>query len=219
MAGAAALGALGKPGGGAAAGEPGLALDGIFPGHFGEWQIDARSSNFVRPPTTEGKAYGLYDQVLERVYANTAGERMMLSVAYGREQSAGMQLHRPEVCYRFGGFRVEDVHPARINLAGRTLPVTQLLATKPGRSEPLTYWATLGDELVESRIGFRWRQLTNGLQRRLLDGMLVRISSIDADAQRAYLRQAQFASALVTAVPSRWLAKVVGQPATDQPAG
>ena len=214
MGGAAALAALGKPTVTTSGGSP-LDLDRLFSSRFGDWQADVLSNSFVRPPVQEGKAYGLYDQILERTYVDARGERMMLSVAYGREQSASMQLHRPEVCYRFGGFQVEGIHPASIAVGGEKLPVTRLHAVKPGRSEPLTYWATLGDELVDGRLSFRLRQLSFGLRRRTLDGMLVRVSSIDDDVDRAYERQAAFSSALVRALPIGQRAKVIGRVAAS----
>jgi len=220
MGSAAALATLAKPSHIATPGEPTINLDALFPKRFGAWHLDGGFSSFVRPPTTEGKVYGLYDQVLERVYVDGTGQTMMLSVAYGREQSAGMQLHRPEVCYRFGGFEVKNVHSARLTLADRTMPVTRLLASKPGRNEPLTYWATLGDELVQGRIAFRLRQLSLGLQRQLLDGLLLRVSSIDDDTPGAYARQARFSEALVQAVPAAWRGKVIGKSiVADQSAG
>ena len=77
----------------------------------GVWRLDPVSSGMVRPAFEAARQFQMYDQVLERTYVHPSGLRMMLSVAYGRQQSVGLQMHRPEVCYRAGGFRVSDVTP------------------------------------------------------------------------------------------------------------
>lgn len=178
----------------------GLRLEQLFPASIGGWQIDRRSDVFVRPSGDRGRVYGVYDQVLERVYVRPDGARIMLSVAYGNAQSTGLQMHRPEICYAGGGFQVRGMHQATLQSAGRFLPVTRLHAAKPGRSEPITYWTVLGGEVVKDASGFRWRRLSSSLRGQLLDGMLVRISSIDADPARAYAMHEHFAQALLAAI-------------------
>lgn len=182
----------------------GLRLEQLFPASVGAWQIDQQADVFVRPSDDRGRVYGVYDQVFERVYAGPDGARIMLSVAYGNAQSTGLQMHRPEICYAGGGFQVRGMHQATLRSAGRSLPVTRLHAAKPGRSEPITYWTVLGGEVVKDGSSFRWRRLSSSLRGRLLDGMLVRISSIDPDPKRAYAMHERFAQALLAAIePSR----------------
>jgi EpsI family protein len=142
----------------------------------------------------------MYDQVLERTYIDREGRRLMLSVAYGRQQSVGLQMHRPEVCYRAGGFQVQDVVPATIQVAGRSLPVTQLQAHMDGRAEPITYWRLLGQGVVTDDSSFKLRQLSLGLHGRVLDGLLVRVSSIDRDTEGAHRLQARFADQMARAM-------------------
>ena len=134
----------------------------------------------------------------------------MLCVAYGSEQSPALQVHRPEVCYAAGGFRIEDVHGAQIELAARRLPVTRLWASMPGRSEPITYWIVLGDRVVADSGAFRWRQVMSGLRGEIGDGMLVRVSSIGRDAQAGYRTHARFASALSAVIPGAYHDRVLG---------
>ena len=214
MAGAAVLAEVGKPRRSAAQ-EAALAirLEDVFPRAIGDWQVDAARDMFVRPADQQGKVYGFYDQVLERVYLDPEGEQVMLSIAYGAEQSASLQLHRPEICYVGGGFKVKGLHNAALALAGQAVNVTRLHAMRPGRSEPITYWMVLGGESVRNGGSFRLRQLTHGLRGHLFDGMLVRISSIDPDAQRAYQVHERFARALAGAVEPGMRARVIGRAA------
>jgi EpsI family protein len=163
----------------------------------GEWQPDPVSVGFVRPAFEQAKKFQMYDQVLERVYVNPAGERVMLSVAYGRQQSVGLQMHRPEVCYKAGGFEVGPVSAGQVDLPGHVLPVKRLVATMPDRQEPITYWRLLGDQLVTDEVRFKLDQIAAGIKGRGIDdGLLVRVSSLGADAEAAWRLQAAFVQAL-----------------------
>jgi EpsI family protein len=211
MAGAAVLAEVGKPRRSEAeAAALAIRLESVFPRAMGGWQVDATRDMFVRPADQQGKVYGFYDQVLERVYVGPEGEQVMLSIAYGAEQSASLQVHRPEICYAGGGFKVQGLHREAMALAGQSVSVTRLHATRPGRSEPITYWTVLGGEAVQDGGSFRLRQLAFGLRGHMLDGMLVRISSIDADAQHAYQVHERFAQALAAAIDPAMRPRVIG---------
>ncbi|MGS0759311.1 exosortase C-terminal domain/associated protein EpsI, partial [Roseateles sp. GG27B] len=49
-----------------------------------------------------------YDETLAMTFKNAAGERVMLSLAYGRNQHKGMITHRPEICYPAPGFKLNS---------------------------------------------------------------------------------------------------------------
>jgi EpsI family protein len=210
MGGTAALAALSKPAPYGGGNGESIDLDQIFPQQFGVWRVDEASRAFVRPALRAGQRYRIYDQVLERTFINDQGQRVMLSVAFGSEQSASLQLHRPEVCYRAGGFEVSGTKAGLLTLAGRALPVTRLVAKMPGRIEPITYWTLLGGEVVSDPRDFRWRRLSFAAQRKLLDGMLVRVSSIDADPAAAFLTHDRFAYDLILALAPGNVGRVIG---------
>ena len=210
MGAAALLAALGKPAALDETTTPRIDLDTLVPREFGDWRVDAASEAFVRPAKQQGVASRIYEQVLERTFVASRGDRIMLSAAFGRAQSAGLQMHRPEACYPGGGFKVEGVEAVQLLLAGQTVPATRLHAHMPGRSEPITYWTLLGDVVVTDAAAFRLRQLSFSLRRQLLDGLLVRVSSIDAQPARAYALQSQFADELVRAMRPAERVKLIG---------
>jgi EpsI family protein len=193
-----------------AAAEPQPTLDDIFPARFGSWRLDPGGAAFVRAAEQQGKLYGVYDQVLERVFVDDNGRSVMLSVAYGKEQSARLQMHRPEVCYRASGFAVTSLARLHLPMADRTIAVTRLFAEKAGRPEPITYWTVLGRKIVEDATAFRWSQLRDGLRGQVSDGLLVRVSTVQRDLPRAYVEQARFADALVRAIDPRYRSRVIG---------
>lgn len=210
MGAAALLAAFGKPAAHDETTTPRIDLDTLVPREFGDWRVDAASEAFVRPAKQQGVASRIYEQVLERTFVASRGDRIMLSAAFGRAQSAGLQMHRPEACYPGGGFKVEGVEAVQLLLAGQTVPATRLHAHMPGRSEPITYWTLLGDVVVTDAAAFRLRQLSFSLRRQLLDGLLVRVSSIDAQPARAYALHSRFADELVRAMRPAERVKLIG---------
>lgn len=185
-------------------------LEDVFPNRFGDWRLDETMQAFVRPADEQGRIYAVYDQVLERAYLDTAGERVMLSAAFGSEQSPALQVHRPEVCYAASGFRITGKRNESLALDERSLPVTRLHASMPGRSEPITYWTVLGDKVAADGGAFRWEQMRSAMRGDILDGMLVRISTIGRDPEASYRVHTRFASALLQAVPAQHRARVFG---------
>lgn len=213
MVSASGLAALARPPSAGAGGQQPPRLDALFPSAFGEWQIDPLSRAFVRAGTGAGTAYAdLYDQVLERTFVDAIGQRVMLSVAYAHEQSSGLQLHRPEVCYRYSGYKLGGIEPTVLRIDQRPVAATRLFAVLPGRPEPLTYWTVLGGVVVADVSAWRWRRIAAVLRHRLLDGMLVRISTIDGEPARAHALQARFADELVRAMAPADRLRVIGSP-------
>jgi EpsI family protein len=187
-----------------------IPLETIFPPAFGDWRVDALAQAFVQPADDNGKIYGFYDQVLERSYRNAAGGQIMLCIAYGREQSPALQVHRPEICYGAGGYHIDGLQRVQLPFGARRIHATRLHAWKVGRSEPVTYWTVLGETVVDDSQSFRWRQIALGLQGQVRDGMLVRISSIDRDAAAGYRLHAAFAEDLLRAMPAQHRDRVFG---------
>lgn len=213
MGSAAALAALLKPAPADRAAR--LDLDGIVPDRFGDWQLDPATTAFVRAADRRGTQARLYDQVLERSFVNRSGGRIMLSVAYGADQSADMQLHRPEVCYRAGGFEVGALRSDALALGAQVLPVTRLVAHLPGRPEPITYWAVVGGRVDDGHPAALGERLAQLGRRQRGDGVLVRVSSIDPDAESAWRLQSSFTQALLQALAPAARSRFLGS--TDRP--
>jgi EpsI family protein len=183
-------------------------LETLFPQRLGQWQTVGAVNAFVRPANEP--IYRIYEQVLERTYVDVAGQLVMLSVAYGGNQTDGLELHRPEVCYRYGGFAVRGVRTSEVRSGNLLLPVTTLVADKPGRSEAITYWATLAGELVPDASSYRLLNLSYAVRRLIVDGMLVRVSSIDPLPDRAYALHGRFIAALLLALSPAERTLVIG---------
>jgi exosortase B len=185
-------------------------LERIIPAAFGDWRLD--SDDLPVPPTPEVKANleRIYSQVVSRTYVNSAGQRVMLMVAYGGDQSDALKAHRQEACYAAQGFMIDGLHHGRVRAAGRDIPVTRMHAERGERSEPVTYWFTMGDRVVLGRVERLRVQLANGFSGRVPDGMLVRISNLSGDVHRSYAAHEAFLAAWMAALQPADVTRFVG---------
>lgn len=190
---------------------PKVVLADLFPERFADWRIDTSLPVVLPSPDTQAAIDRIYNQTLARTYINGQGQRIMLSVAYGGDQSDSMAVHKPEVCYPSQGFEVLSAADTTLKLAGREVPARQMLTRLGGRVEPLLYWITVGDRVPSSSgFGQKIAQLGYGLRGSIPDGMIVRVSSIDRQATQAWALQRRFLDDLIAAVPEDGRNRVVG---------
>ena len=185
-------------------------LETLFPKQFGPWRLDARMPVILPAPDVQAQLDVIYNQVLTRTYINALGQRIMLSVAYGGDQSDGTSAHRPEVCYPAQGFEITANQKATQSAAGGTLVVRKLMSKLGGRNEPITYWVVVGKEVATSGIEQKLAQMRYGLRGVIADGMLVRVSSIDPDMVRGHAVQSGFIADMAAAIPSPARPRVFG---------
>jgi EpsI family protein len=165
-------------------------------------------------PELQAKLDQLYTQLLARTYINAAGQRVMLSIAYGADQASdATAVHRPEFCYSSQGFTVRTLGDVRLDLQGHLIDVRHLLGRLGPRVEPITYWLTLNDRATLPGVGRKLAQLKIGLAGVVPDGMLIRASSIDSDVDRGFETHRTFLSKLREHVPSPIQARYFGKSA------
>lgn len=186
-------------------------LEALFPKQFGRWRVDASLPVVLPAPDVQAELDAVYNQVLSRTYVNADGQRVMLSVAYGGDQSDGTSAHRPEVCYPAQGFAITANEKAVQSAAGGTLAVRKLMSKLGGRNEPITYWVVVGSEVATTGIEQKLAQMRYGLRGVIADGMLVRVSSIDVDMAHGHAVQSGFISELAAAMPTQTRTRVFGE--------
>ncbi len=182
---------------------PFIDLDEVVPKAFGDWRAVEQGNLQVINPQAEVLVNTLYQEVLNRVYVNQSGYAIMLSIAYGRDQRDGMDVHKPEVCYPAQGFQLQNVQRVVLNLPDRTIPATRLSTRLGQRAEPVTYWVVLGNQVTSGGMDKKLKEIRYTIVEKILpDGVLVRVSSIDTNTTRAHEIQSKFSEALVGAVDS-----------------
>ena len=188
-------------------------LEQMFPKTFDDWVVDTSQPVQLVSPDTQAILDKLYNQILSRIYVHRiSGQRVMLSVAYGGDQSDGTRAHRPEICYPAQGFEVIANHEARLQAPEQSIRVRQLVARLGGRIEPISYWVTVGDRIALGPGEQKLAQLRYGIAGYISDGMLVRISNIDRDATKSYALHQDFFAAMTKAMPAAVRERVIGSP-------
>jgi EpsI family protein len=177
---------------GAAAGP----LSGVIPETFGAWRVDTSVVPIAPAPDVQAKLAKIYSQTYARTYINDRGQRVMLSIAYGGDQSDAMRVHLPEVCYATQGFAIHGQDFGVLGLGAAALPVKRLVAVKGPRTEPITYWIVVGERIARTSIEQKIAQLYYGVRGTIPDGMLVRVSTISRDVAGSYDIQQSFVDAL-----------------------
>lgn len=187
-----------------------FSLEQMIPTRFGEWVLDPSVVPLTPDPEQQSVLEKIYDQTLSRTYINPRGQRVMLSIAYGGDQSKSLQLHLPEVCYVAQGFEMlkenEEVLPTRFG----PVPVKRLVARLNERNEPITYWIRIGDRATKTGIQQKLRRLAYGLSGEIPDGMLVRVSTIQGNERAAYTTQDRFVADMLAVLSPKDRERLVG---------
>lgn len=186
-------------------------LPNLFPKRFGGWREDTSIPVILPSPDVQALLNRIYNQVLARTYINAEGQRIMLSVAYGGDQSDGTSAHRPEVCYPAQGFAIRANRAGTLVVGSREIAVRRLMSELGSRREPITYWIVVGDEIATTGIGQKLAQLRHGLRGVIADGMLIRVSNLGATLETAYATHDGFVRDLVAAMDGAARRRILGR--------
>ncbi|MGV3499157.1 MAG: exosortase-associated protein EpsI, B-type [Hydrogenophaga sp.] len=196
----AALAAAMRPSGSLADERETIDLQTMVPRVLGEWREAPDVAVQIVDPELQQTIDAIYTQVLTRNYVRADGQRIMLSIAYGKAQTDNLQLHLPEVCYPAQGFQLESIEKFPLELGDQTITARRMRTHLGQRYEPVTYWTVVGDHVTAGGLDKKLTEMRYGLRGRIPDGMLVRISSIDRDSAAAHRLHAEFAQSLVSAI-------------------
>lgn len=192
--------------------KPALVLDKLVPPHFGDWKEVPSLRPVLPDPTVQAVLDSAYSQVLARVYQDSKGQMVMLTIAYGKDQnSESTAAHRPEFCYTGQGFTVKDQGTHQTTMGdGHQLTMRQLVGYRDTYVEPISYWVTLDEKATLPGLGRKMAQLAYGLRGQIADGMLVRVSTGSKDPESAYLVHERFIHDMEKQVPPEFRARFFG---------
>ena len=174
-------------------------LEDLVPKTIGRWDF-VTASGLVIPPEDDFEKT-LYSQVLTRVYSDNRGTPIMLLLAQNGGQTGFLQIHRPEVCYTAGGYQISAVTPHPIRVGQTVVPANRMDASSGGPTEHVIYWTRVGNQVPAS-----WRQQKLAVAEQNLNGLipdaiLVRISTINDDADAALANIDDFVRAMLQSIP------------------
>jgi EpsI family protein len=180
-----------------------LEMNQRIPPEFGDWREVPQSKNQIVNPQLATQLQEIYTATLSRSYVNSSGAVVMLSIAYGANQSRDLQVHRPEVCYSSQGFQILSTEKAQLQLPENSIPSMRIVAKMGARNEPITYWVRIGEKVVRGNVEQGLARVGYGLKGYVPDGLLFRVSSISSNTQEAFELQQQFVQDLMTALPAQ----------------
>lgn len=191
-------------------------LADAIPKAFAGWE-EKDTGSIVAPQSENSLAKKLYSESVGRLYARGSDEFVMMLIAYGNTQSDTLQLHRPEVCYPAFGMEITTSAVRPFDLPGGIkVPGRDLTATNPNRTEYVSYWTRIGEELPVDGSEQRWLKLRQAFQGILPDGVLVRFSTIGDDPAAAWNMNRRFAADFIAAVAVAARPALIGTARSEQ---
>lgn len=184
----------------------------LVPMEFGEWQAVPYANRGVVNPVQEESLRRIYSQTFARTFVHKpTGRAIMLSIAYGRDQTNDTQLHTPDQCYPSQGFRVESRQEVDVPSNFGQLKSVRLVTTLGGdRHEPLTYFVRVGDKVTRGSKERNVERIKLAMRGYLVDGTLFRVSEVTR-RDDAFTLQNQFINDLLNAVQPKQRGFLIGQ--------
>lgn len=151
-----------------------------LPREFGDWQRSELGVPAVVNPVQSEMLERIYSETVAASYVQkSTGRVLILSIAYGRNQSSDTQLHTPEMCYGSQGFKVGDSQVDHLTTPWGSLPVRHVPTSMGSRAEPLTYFIRNSRRVTtDSSLSRNLARMEVALRGYVGDGLLVRVSEI-----------------------------------------
>ncbi|MBP9830711.1 MAG: EpsI family protein [Polaromonas sp.] len=191
---------------------PKVDLAQIIPSQFADWRELKQSNRQIINPQQDALQRKLYSQTLARSYINSSGAVVMLSIAYGANQSDAVALHYPEICYPAQGFQIISKNHAILTTEFADLPVKRLITKLGNRTEPVTYWSTMGDKVVKAGLQTKLAQMSYGMNGQIPDGLIFRVSTIGPQTEEGFTTQDSLVRKLLAAMPEQTRVRFAGSP-------
>jgi len=193
-------------------GEP--QFEQIIPSSFADWaQVPDGSNTLIVNPQQQEALDNLYTQIVTRTYVQQrTGRRLMLSLAYGDNQTFSKLLHRPESCYSSQGFKIQALHAEQILANGHKIELQRMTAQVSDRQEQVSYFIRIGDRVISGPPhNANLARMHMGLKGYIADGLLFRVSEISDDGKSSHQLQNQFINDLLKVLSPSQQAMLIGQ--------
>lgn len=154
-----------------------------IPKEFKHWKKLQTEVAAVVDPTQLAVLNYLYTETFSANYVDTSNHIIMLSVAYGKDQSDGHDVHKPDLCYPAQGFTVIEQRELPLAIdTHRSIIVQYMKTQRDQRIEPLIYWTTVGNYLYRNRMQKKLIAFKYSRDNLIPDGMIIRVSTLEKDS-------------------------------------
>jgi len=175
-------------------------LEELVPKNIGRWSFVAASGLVVPPEDQLEKA--IYSQLLTRVYSDGQNPPIMLLLAQSGGQTGFLQIHRPDFCYTASGYKISALTPHPVQIGSHLVPTSRMDASIDGREEHVIYWTRIGHRMPTSWKGQKLAVAEQNLRGIVPDAILVRVSMISEDGDRAQSIIDDFIRSFVASIPA-----------------
>jgi EpsI family protein len=185
----------------------------VIPKQFGDWvEVSDALGSAIVDPEQQDALNNLYTQTVGRTYLHKpSGRQVMLSVAYGDNQTFSKQLHRPESCYSSQGFKIESLHEEILKTSRFPISVRRMTASRNSSLEQVTYFIRIGDKVISGPPStLNYARMGMGLKGYIADGLLFRISEVSEDEKLSNQLNDQFINDLLKAISPAQQASLIG---------
>jgi EpsI family protein len=190
---------------------PRAALAEELPKEFKRWRKLPARVAVVSDPTRQAVLNYLYSETLAANYVDANDRLAMLSIAYGKDQSDGHDVHKPDLCYPAQGFRVIDERDLLLPLDERRGIVVRYMTTQNGeRVEPLIFWTTVGDFQYRNKLEKKLIGIRYSAANLIPDGMVLRVSTLERDPEVALAVLTDFVQDWYEAMPEQRRSRYFG---------
>jgi EpsI family protein len=188
-------------------------FENVVPKQFGDWvEVTDVVGSAIVDPEQQDALNKLYTQTVGRTYLHKpSGRQVMLSVAYGDNQTFSKQLHRPESCYSSQGFTVENLNEEVLKTPSFPISVRRMTALRSSTLEQVTYFIRIGDKVISGPpSALNYARMGMGLKGYIADGLLFRVSEVSDDAKLSNQLNDQFINDLLKVVSPAQQAILIG---------
>jgi EpsI family protein len=188
-------------------------FENVIPKQFGDWvEVTDTLGSTIVDPEQQDALNNLYTQTVGRTYLHKpSSKQVMLSVAYGDNQTFSKQLHRPESCYSSQGFKIESMHEEVLKTPGFPISVRRMTASRSSTLEQVTYFIRIGDKVISGPpSALNYARMGMGLKGYISDGLLFRVSEVSDDAKLSSQLNDQFINDLLKAISPEQQAILIG---------
>ncbi|KQT37340.1 MULTISPECIES: exosortase C-terminal domain/associated protein EpsI [unclassified Methylophilus] len=181
-------------------------LENNIPQEFKDWKLVPQLTQQVSLVSDNNMQNQIYDDVLMRTYVNKEGEKVMLALAYAKEQRQDVKIHQPDICYPAQGYQMLKSTLASFAISANASPIVgkNQVYTSSSHLEAVSYWVRVGDGTFLSGLQMRLKIIEDGLfKQRFDDGILVRVSSIaqnDSETEKLFKLHERFLNDLTASV-------------------
>jgi EpsI family protein len=189
-------------------------FENIVPKQFGDWiEISDATGSAIVDPEQQDALNNLYTQIVGRTYLHKpSGRQVMLSIAYGDNQTFSKQLHRPESCYSSQGFTIVNLHEEELKTSSFPISVRRMTASRSSTLEQVTYFIRIGDKVISGPpSALNYARMGMGLKGYIADGLLFRVSEVSDDAKLSSQLNDQFINDLLKVTNPKQRAMLIGK--------